>query len=78
MTDKTGRGRHEGASPDQNDPTGRTRSGSPTYTPADPPANNHRVGPRDRVAVENPATAEDAEEEAKRSNEPLRHGSNVG
>ena len=29
-------------SPDQNDPTGHSREGSPTYHPGDPPSNNHR------------------------------------
>lgn len=77
MTDKTGRGRNDAPSPDQNDMTGRTRPGSPTYTPADPPANNHRVIPRDDVAEVAP-TREEVEEEAKRSDEPLRDSANVG
>jgi hypothetical protein len=28
--------------PDQNDPTGHSRPGSPTYHPGNPPANNQR------------------------------------
>lgn len=31
--------------PDQNDATGHTREGSPTYHPGNPPANSHRPRP---------------------------------
>jgi hypothetical protein len=31
------------SAPDQNDPTGHTRAGSPTYHPGNPPSNNLRV-----------------------------------
>lgn len=77
MTDKTGRSRNPAPSPDQNDMTGRARPGSPTYTPADPPANNHRVNDREDLPEVAP-TREEAEEEAKLNNEPLRDSANVG
>ncbi len=60
--------------PDQNDPTGRARPGSPSYKPATMPANNFTV--KDDVREE-AATDEDAEEEAKRSNDPVS-SSNAG
>lgn len=62
---------HDTPAPDQNDPTGRSRPGSPTYRPEAPPANNHRPLSGVRSLREKPATDEDAEEEARRSNEPI-------
>ena len=62
-------------SPDQNDPTGHSRPGSPSYRPEAPPANNQRP----RTDVREPAaTDEDAEEEAKRSNAPISGSASGG
>lgn len=39
--------------PDQNDPTGRSRPGSPTYHPGNPPSNNMKPSARpQRVSSE--------------------------
>ena len=42
--------------PDQNDPTGRSRPGSPTYHAGDPPSNNHKpsAGPVRKSSEDEP------------------------
>ena len=70
--------RENAPSPDQNDPTGHSRPGSPSYRPEAPPSNNQRPHEDVRSLRREPATDEDAEEEAKRSNEPISDSSAGG
>ena len=43
------------SAPDQNDPTGHTRAGSPTYHPGNPPSNNLRVSAEPDASLAAPA-----------------------
>ena len=68
--------------PDQNDPTGRSRPGSPTYVPGQVPANNMRpsASPRRKSSedepVGEPQTGVLKDEEGRTPNipKPMTHG----
>jgi hypothetical protein len=58
--------------PDQNDPSGRVRPGSPTYHPGNAPEQNVRSENPDLADREDQSvTEEEAEEARKYSNKPV-------